>query len=69
MELMYPTVLQYIYTEKQLQYIQIDALVFIYTLNSGKVFNHLPSHHNTSYNNRNEDRWASGGGTITNVED
>jgi len=36
---------------------------------SGKVIIHLPSHHNTSYNNGNEDRDTDGGGTITNVED
>ena len=37
--------------------------------NSAKVLIHLPSHHNTSYNNRKEDRWTHFGGTITNVED
>ena len=36
---------------------------------SGKVIIHLPSHHNTSYNNTLADRLAYGGGTITNVED
>ena len=36
---------------------------------SGKVFIHLPSHHNTSYNNGDEDRKTSMEGTITNVED
>ena len=36
---------------------------------SAKVIIHLPSHHNTSYNNGNEDRSARLGGTITNVED
>ena len=38
---------------------------------SSKVIIHLPSHHNTSYNNNNgeEDRHTSHGGTITNVED
>ena len=36
---------------------------------SCKVLIHLPSHHNTSYNNGNEDRSARLGGTITNVED
>jgi len=36
---------------------------------SGKVFIHLPSHHNTSYNNTGDDRKTSSGGTITNVED
>ena len=36
---------------------------------SAKVILHLPSHHNTSYNNTNEDRNTSHGGTITNVED
>jgi len=33
------------------------------------VIIHLPSHHNTSYNNEGEDRQTSMGGTITNVED
>ena len=36
---------------------------------SGKVIIHLPSNHNTSYNNREEDRRTMSGGTITNVED
>ena len=36
---------------------------------SGKVVIHLPSHHNTSYNNGDEDQYTIGGATITNVED
>jgi hypothetical protein len=36
---------------------------------SGKVLIHLPSNHNTFYNNGGQDRSAYGGGTITNVED
>ena len=38
---------------------------------SGKVIIHLPSHHNTSYNNGDEDRYTGSTweGTITNVED
>jgi hypothetical protein len=36
---------------------------------SGQVLIHLPSHHNTSYNNGGQDRRAGSGGTITNVED
>ena len=36
---------------------------------SGKVVIHLPSHHNTCYNNRSEDRGTVAGGTITNVVD
>ena len=36
---------------------------------SGKVIIHLPSHHNTSYNNEDGDRETYSGGTITNVED
>ena len=36
---------------------------------SGKVIIHLPSHHNTSYNNGGEDRTAYSRGTIFNVED
>jgi hypothetical protein len=34
---------------------------------SGKVIIHLPSHHNTSYNNTRGDRLEARGGTITNV--
>jgi len=41
----------------------------VYVDNSGKVIVHLPSHHNTFYNNGGEDRSADAGGTITNVED
>ena len=36
---------------------------------SGKVIIHLPSHHNTTYNNGGQDRSVYEGGTITNVED
>ena len=36
---------------------------------SGKVLIHLPSHHNTSYNNTHGDRYSTNGGTITNVEE
>jgi len=36
---------------------------------SAKVFLHLPSHHNTIYNNTGADRETGSGGTITNVED
>ena len=36
---------------------------------SAKVVIHLPSHHNTSYNNKDDDRYTIKGGTITNVED
>ena len=41
----------------------------IYTWGSGKVLIHLPSDHNTTYNNGGQDRIAYSGGTITNVED
>ena len=41
----------------------------IRAINSSKVVIHLPSHHNTFYNNGGEDRRAWQGGTITNVED
>ena len=34
-----------------------------------KVIIHLPSHHNTTYNNGQQDRFTDAGGTITNVED
>jgi len=37
--------------------------------NSAKMTIHLPSHHNTTYNNRHGDRFTRDGGTITNVED
>ena len=36
---------------------------------SSKVVIHLPSHHNTFYNNGGQDRYTSNGATITNVED
>ena len=36
---------------------------------SGKVIIHLPSNHNTTYDNDFQDRLAINGGTITNVED
>ena len=41
----------------------------IFAMSSGKVIIHLPSHHNTSYNNGGQDRKISGSATITNVED
>ena len=41
----------------------------IFAMNSCKVLIHLPSHHNTFYNNTREDRDTRNGGTITNVED
>ena len=41
----------------------------IFAVDSGKVVIHLPSHHNTSYNNGQDDRYTARGGTITNVED
>ena len=41
----------------------------IYAGNLTKVVIHLPSHHNTFYNNGGRDRSATSGGTITNVED
>jgi hypothetical protein len=40
----------------------------IYADHSAKVLIHLPSHHNTLYNN-SQDRNTDGGATITNVED
>ena len=48
--------------------IHSNGQVGIYADGSGKVLIHLPSHHNTSYNNGVEDRETLGG-TITNVED
>ena len=39
----------------------------IYAHDSGKVLIHLPSNHNTSYNNGGQDRYTSSGGTITNI--
>jgi len=41
----------------------------IFAFLNAKVFIHLPSHHNTSYNNRGQDRNSGSGGTITNIED
>jgi len=41
----------------------------IYAGNYAKVLIHLPSHHNTIYNNKREDRFTNTGGTITNVEE
>jgi hypothetical protein len=41
----------------------------IYATYGSKVVIHLPSHHNTLYNNRGDDRKTLNGGTITNVED
>ena len=41
----------------------------IWAYRFGKVIIHLPSHHNTTYNNGGEDRHARRGATITNVED
>ena len=35
---------------------------------AGKVLIHLPSHHNTSYNNKGGDRNTFNGATITNVD-
>jgi len=41
----------------------------IWAYDSGEVLIHLPSHHNTSYNNIREDRFTNNGGSITNVEE
>jgi len=41
----------------------------MFASSSGKIVIHLPSHHNTSYNNGDEDRRAFGDATITNVDD
>ena len=41
----------------------------IFACDSGKVLLHLPSHHNTTYNNGHQDQYTSRGGTITNVQD
>ena len=41
----------------------------IFAMFSSKVIIHLPSNHNTTYNNTGEDRETYSGGTITNVED
>ena len=38
-------------------------------LSSSKVLIHLPSHHNTSYNNEVGGQYTDGGATITNVKD
>jgi len=49
--------------------IRLNKKCGIYAYNSCKVLIHLPSHHNTSYNNGQQDRYARNGGTITNVLD
>ena len=41
----------------------------IFAYSSVTVIIHLPSHHNTIYNNTRGDRFTSSGATITNVED
>ena len=41
----------------------------IWAFDSGKILIHLPSHHNTLYNNTRGDRRTDNDGTITNVED
>jgi len=41
----------------------------IRAVKAAKVIIHLPSHHNTTYNNGEQDRKTTYGGTITNVED
>ena len=41
----------------------------IYAQYSAKVLLHLPSHHNTCYNNTRGGRYTNDGGSITNVED
>jgi len=46
---------------------KINGILVLRT--SGKVLIHLPSDHNTIYNNGLEDRKTTSGGTITNVED
>ena len=49
--------------------IHSNRLYGIRATSSSKVVIHLPSNHNTFYNNGNEDRATEDGGTITNVED
>ena len=51
--------------------IHSNGRIGIYALYSGKIIIHLPSHHNTSYNNGEDDRKTTGNdtATITNVED
>ena len=44
--------------------IHSNRRIGIYAQGSGKVIIHLPSHHNTSYNNGQEDRRARGGGLV-----
>ena len=41
----------------------------IFCTSYSKVVIHLSSHHNTFYNNGDQDRHTEFGGTITNVED
>ena len=47
--------------------IHSNANYGIYAMNSAIVVIHLPSHHNTFYNNGSEDRRTGNGGTITRV--
>ena len=49
--------------------IHSNAHIGIIAWESGKVVIHLPSHHNTIYNNGKQDRRTAFGGTITLVED
>ena len=49
--------------------IHSNKQVGIYAFGSGKVLIHLPSNHNTSYNNTGRDRFTYSGGTITNVDE
>ena len=50
--------------------IHSNEIYGIFAATSAKVLLHLPSHHNTIYNNMKEgDRITLNGGTITNVED
>ena len=68
MELML-ALLQYICTEKPLQYIEMEEMVY---LHSGLVKFSFIFHliiHNTFYNNGEEDRFTRQGSMITNVED
>ena len=59
----------YIYTPGEATAIHSNKTDGIYAIYSGKVFIHLPSNHNTFYNNGGQDRYARNEGTITNVED
>ena len=57
------------YLHGQATAIHSNGFAGIDAMDSAKVFIHLPSNHNTFYNNEYGGQHAEGGATITNVED